>query len=62
MGEGIVPFGSGDRSSTLSKETLLFASRSEASTDVLSTPMSGASVEDCVAAEVTIHDEYCCFG
>jgi hypothetical protein len=59
MGDGILPFGKGDRSSTISKETLLFGSRSVASTDVLSTPMSGSSVVDYVAADVTIHDERC---
>jgi hypothetical protein len=35
-GDAIVPFGRGDRSSTLSKETLLFASRTVAPTDVRS--------------------------
>jgi hypothetical protein len=40
MGEGIVPFGSGDRSSIFFK-------------------MSGASVEECVAVEVAMHDEEC---
>jgi hypothetical protein len=62
MGNGILPFGRGDSSSTLSKETLLFASHSAASTGVLSTPMSGSTIEDFVTADVTVHDEYWCFG
>src|SRR5919112_693657 len=54
MGDGILPFDRGDSSSTLSKEALLLASGSVASTDVLSTPMSGSVIEDCAAA-----DGYC---
>jgi len=59
IGDGILLFGRDDRSSILCKESLHFASRSIASTDVRSAPMSGSSVEDCVAATDASHDEYC---
>ena len=62
MGDDILPFDRGDSSSTLSKEALLLASGSVASTDVLSTPMSGSVIENFVTADVTVHDDYCCFG
>jgi hypothetical protein len=58
VGDGILPFGRDDRSSTLCKDSLLFAGRFVASTDVRSTPMSGSSMEDCVAATDASHDEY----
>jgi hypothetical protein len=59
FGDRILPFGRDDRSYTLSKETLLFAGRSVGSTDVLSAPMSGSSMEDCVAAADASHYESC---
>jgi hypothetical protein len=59
IGDRILPFGWDDRSSTLCKESLLFPSRSLASTDVRSAPMSGSSVEDRAAAADAFHDEYC---
>jgi hypothetical protein len=62
MGDAILPFGRGDRSPTLSKETLLFASRTIAQPAILSAPMSGPVVGDRVAAGVPFHDEDCRFG
>jgi hypothetical protein len=62
FGDCILPFGRDDSSSTICKESLLFVGRSVGSTDVLSAPMSGSSVEDCVAATDVSHDEYCRLG
>ena len=50
MGNVILPFGRGGCSSTLSKETLLLASCSVGPTDVLSGPVFGPCVGECVAA------------
>jgi hypothetical protein len=62
MGDAILPFGRGDRSPTLSKETLLFASRTIAQPAILSAPMSGPVVGDRVAVGVPFRDEDCRFG
>ena len=62
MGAAILLFARGNRSSALSKETLLFASRTIAQPAVVSAPMSGPVVGDRVAAGVPFHDEDCRFG
>ncbi len=50
MGNAILPFGRGGCPSTLFKETLLLASCSVGPTDVLSAPVFGPCVGECVAA------------
>jgi hypothetical protein len=62
MGDGILPFGRGGCSSTLSKEALLFASCFVAPTDVLSALMFGPCIGDCAVTGVRFHSEDCCFG